>query len=42
MLETAFNLLQEQVSRIPDPEYRKCFLENVPWHLEIVSAWEAR
>ncbi|MEJ2352081.1 MAG: adenylate/guanylate cyclase domain-containing protein [Anaerolineales bacterium] len=41
ILETAFNLLQEQASRISDQTYRNLFLENVPWHREIMSAWEA-
>jgi len=42
ILEIAFNLLQEQASRIPDQEYRSLFLENVPWHRDIMSAWVAR
>ncbi|MEJ2364355.1 MAG: tetratricopeptide repeat protein, partial [Deltaproteobacteria bacterium] len=42
ILEIAFNLLQEQASRIPDHAYRGLFLENVPWHRDIMSAWEAR
>jgi hypothetical protein len=42
ILETAFNLLEELASRIPDQAYRSLFLEKVPWHREILSAWEAR
>jgi hypothetical protein len=42
ILEIAFNLLEEQASRIPDQAYRSLFLEKVPWHREILSAWEAR
>jgi predicted ATPase/class 3 adenylate cyclase len=42
ILETAFKLLEEQASRIPDQAYRSLFLEKVPWHGEILSAWEAR
>jgi class 3 adenylate cyclase/tetratricopeptide (TPR) repeat protein len=42
ILETAFNLLQDQASRIPDLAYRRLFLENVSWHREIMRAWEAR
>jgi tetratricopeptide (TPR) repeat protein len=40
-LETAFNLLRDQASRITDQAYQSLFLENVPWHREIMSAWEA-
>ncbi len=42
ILETAFNLLQDQASRIPDLAYKSLFLENISWHSEIISAWEAR
>lgn len=42
ILETAFKLLQEQASRIPDEAYRRLFLENVSWHREIMRAWQAR
>jgi predicted ATPase/class 3 adenylate cyclase len=42
ILETAFNLLQDQASRIPDPAYRSLFLENVSWHRAITHAWGAR
>jgi predicted ATPase len=42
ILEIAFNLLEEQASRIPDQAYRSLFLEKVSWHREIMNAWEAR
>jgi predicted ATPase/class 3 adenylate cyclase len=42
ILETAFNLLKDQASRIPDQAYRSLFLENVSWHSEVMRAWEAR
>jgi tetratricopeptide (TPR) repeat protein len=42
ILETAHDLLQEQTAKIPDPETRRSFLENVPHHREIVAAWQAR
>ncbi|UCH60785.1 MAG: AAA family ATPase [Anaerolineales bacterium] len=42
ILETAFNLLQDQASRIPDQAYKRLFLENISWHREIISTWEAR
>jgi hypothetical protein len=42
ILETAYNILQEQVSRIPDQAYRDLFLENIPWHREILHQWEIR
>jgi hypothetical protein len=36
-LSTAYNLLQEQASRIEDEEMRRLLLENVPAHREILS-----
>jgi tetratricopeptide (TPR) repeat protein len=42
ILETAHDLLQEQTAKIPDPETRRSFLESVPYHREIVAAWQAR
>jgi predicted ATPase/class 3 adenylate cyclase len=42
ILETAFNLLQDQASQISDQSYRSLFLENVSWHREIIRAWETR
>jgi len=40
ILETAFNLLQEQASQIHDPAYRGLFLKDIPWHREITRVWE--
>ena len=37
VLDTAYNLLQEQASRISDEEMRHSFLEEVPAHREILS-----
>ncbi len=42
ILETAFNLLQDQASRITDQTYRSLFLDNISWHREIIIAWEVR
>ncbi len=42
ILEVAFNLLQNQASRIADQAYQNLFLENVPWHREILNAWKTR
>ena len=42
ILETAFNQLQDQAARIPDPTYRSLFLKNIPWHRAIMEAWEIR
>jgi len=39
-LATAYNLLQEQASRISDPMYRKFFMEKVPWHHKIMDEWQ--
>jgi hypothetical protein len=40
VLETAHATLQEQAAKIPDETMRRSFLENVPYHREIVAAWE--
>ncbi|MHA2029841.1 MAG: tetratricopeptide repeat protein, partial [Candidatus Kariarchaeaceae archaeon] len=40
ILKDAFNLLQEDASKIPDEEDRQIFLENIPWHLEIIQLWK--
>jgi predicted ATPase/class 3 adenylate cyclase len=42
ILSDAFELLQEQAARIPNEAERSRFLQNVPWHRAIVTAWEAR
>ncbi len=39
VLQIAHAVLQEQAARIPDESTRRSFLENVPWHREIVAAW---
>jgi len=39
VLRAAYARLQEQAGRIPDEKTRRSFLENVPWHREIVAAW---
>jgi hypothetical protein len=42
LLETSYQSLQEQASKIPDVEVCRMFLENVPWHRGIVVAyWRA-
>jgi hypothetical protein len=40
-LATAHTLLQKQAAKIPE-EFHRSFLENIPWHREIVALWEAR
>lgn len=42
ILETSFALLQEQAAKIKDDSLRRVFLENVPYHREILEAWEGR
>ena len=37
ILETAFNLLQDQAARIPDSTYRGFFLQQIPWHRAIIE-----
>jgi hypothetical protein len=37
ILDTAHRLLQERASKIDDEELRHSFLENVPYHREIVA-----
>jgi len=39
LLETAYRMLQEQAAKIADQEARRMFLENVPWHREIVAIY---
>jgi tetratricopeptide (TPR) repeat protein len=38
VLETAYNLLQERSAKISDVEMRRNFLENVPYHRQILEA----
>ena len=42
ILKTAHDLLQELAAMIPEGKTRQSFLENVPWHREIITAWEQR
>jgi predicted ATPase len=42
MLETAYNLLQERAAKINDASMRSIFLEKVPYHREILAAWNDR
>jgi DNA-binding SARP family transcriptional activator len=42
ILTTSYNLLQERAAKISDEALRQSFLENVPWHKEIVCLWESR
>jgi predicted ATPase len=45
-LQTAYDTLQEQAARIPDDiiiegeSTRHSFLERIPWHRDIVAAWQ--
>ena len=41
-LTRAHDALQAQAGTIADPGLRQGFLQNVPWHREIVAAWAAR
>ena len=41
ILIRAHTELQEWAARIPDEVTRRSFLDNVPWHWEIVRLWEA-
>jgi hypothetical protein len=31
--------MQERAARMPDPATRRMYLENVPYHREIVAVW---
>jgi tetratricopeptide (TPR) repeat protein len=42
VLDAGYHLLQERASKIDDEALRRSYLENVPYHREIVAAWEAR
>lgn len=41
LLARAYRALEEQASSLKDETTRRSFLENVPSHREIVSAWES-
>jgi hypothetical protein len=40
VLERTHARLQEQAAKMVDAEMRRAFLHNVPYHREIVTAWE--
>jgi tetratricopeptide (TPR) repeat protein len=42
ILQAAYDLLQDRAAKIRDEADRRSYLENVPWHREIVTAWEKR
>ncbi len=42
MLCAAFEQLRARAARIADPATRRAFLENTPWHREIIQAWAQR
>ena len=42
ILHQTYDLLMEYADGIGDETMRNSFLENVPWHREIVAEWEAR
>jgi hypothetical protein len=41
VLQMAHTAFQERMSKLPDESARRMFLQNVPWHREIVAAWAA-
>ncbi|MFN2198777.1 MAG: ATP-binding protein [Anaerolineales bacterium] len=41
ILANAITLLQEQAARLPAGPDRQRFLENIPWHREILALWSA-
>ena len=41
-LETAWQTLQQKAARLTDEGARRMYLDNVPYHREIVAAWQAR
>jgi tetratricopeptide (TPR) repeat protein len=41
LLELAYTKLIERASRNSDENIRRSFLENVPWHREIIALWES-
>jgi hypothetical protein len=40
ILRAGYHLLQERANKIEDQDLRRSYLENVPYHREIVAAWE--
>jgi predicted ATPase len=41
IIETAYNHLQNLANKIKREDYRYSFLNNIPWHKEIIAMWEA-
>ena len=39
ILESAYQMLQDQAGRIPDDEVRRMYLEIVPWHQALAAAY---
>jgi tetratricopeptide (TPR) repeat protein len=42
VLDKAYHGLQERAAKIDDERFRRSFLENLPWHREIIALWEGR
>jgi predicted ATPase/class 3 adenylate cyclase len=42
ILETAYHLLQDRAALIPEESQRRSFMENIPYHQDILKAWESR
>lgn len=40
LLHAAYCLLQERAAKIEDEDWRRSYLENVPYHREIIAAWQ--
>lgn len=40
LIERAYSLLQEQAEKIKDEDLRRSFIENVPWHAEIIQSYQ--
>jgi tetratricopeptide (TPR) repeat protein len=41
VLEEAFHILEGRAAKIKDATLRRTFIENVPYHREILAAWKA-
>ena len=39
VLTTGYRLLQERVAKLPEERLRHTYVENVPYHRELVAAW---
>lgn len=42
ILETAYQKLQRRAGLIPEESARRSFLEDIPYHQDILKAWESR